>query len=131
MNKRIKIEISAFTSDGSDSWFFATNINRLFYKNVDTNEEKDCGQVPWEDANADNLYRGIEYSDGKVYLIPYKARSLAVYDINQGLFEEVRLPREIIDGKKFLFKACLKYNQNIYAFGIHSRSIMVIRTKIK
>ncbi len=128
MGKRMKIDIAAFTLEGSDCWFFATNINRLFYKNIVTNEEKDCGQVPWEESNADNLYRAIEFLAGKVYLIPYKARSVAVYDTKQDNFYEMRLPNEIIEGKKLLFKPCLKYGQNIFAFGIHSRSIMIIRT---
>ncbi len=123
-----QLELSAIAINGDECWYFPANINRLLYKNLKTGELRDCGIVPWESEIASLLYRGIEYVNGKVYLIPYAARSIAEYDVEKGIFSKIELDGNFIQGKKYLFHACFSYNNKVFAFGVHVHKILVINT---
>lgn len=123
-----KLEISAATLHGDRIWFFAAQFNGLFYKEIETGHVQNCGKVPWDD-DREMLYRGIEYSNNKIYLIPYAARSVAVYDIKNMCFYEIKLYGDIVDGKKFMFRASFAVNDKVYAFGQHVYAVMSIDSK--
>lgn len=122
------MDIAAIAINHDDSWFFLKDINRLYYKNLKTGEVSLCGSVPWENELEDELYRGIEYSNGKLYLLPYRAREIAVYDVKKRLFRRLLLDVNYCEGKKLLFMACCKYKDDVIAYGVHSHAIISINT---
>lgn len=123
------VAIAAFCIHEDECWFFAKEFNCLFYKNIDTEETVICGSVPWEAVKKNMLYKEMEYVNNKLYLIPFKARSIAVYDIAQKTFYKIELDTQIIPpNAKNYFRAGFVYNQLIYAFGVHVPTILVIDT---
>lgn len=122
-------DIAAFCIHENECWFFAKEFNCLFYKNIDSEETVIYGPVPWESDKEEMLYKEMEYVDGKLYLIPFKARSIAVYDIAKKSFYKLELDMQIVSKSTNYFRAGLLYNQYIYAFGIHVPAIMVINTE--
>ena len=124
-----RLEIAATTFSENECWYFPAQINRLYSKNILTGELSDCGSVPWETEYASLLYRSMEYIDGKVYLMPYSARSIAVYDTKKKTFSQIELEEKRIQGKRFLFQACFSYDHKVFVFGIHVHTIIKINTE--
>lgn len=120
------LEISAIAINNDECWFFLAQINHMYYLNFNTGEKRDCGMVPWESETTPLLYRTMEYVDGKVYLIPYAARSIAVYDTIIHQFLRIDIEPSVIVGKKYLFMASFAYNGKVYAFGAHAKTIIVL-----
>ncbi len=121
-----QLEISAIAINGDECWFFLTDFNRLLYKNLKTEEIKDCGFVPWESKISSSLFRGMEYVNEKIYLIPYAARCIVEYDIKKAQFSKIEIDENIIQGKKFLFRASFTYENKVFLFGVHVHKILVL-----
>ncbi len=120
------LEISAIAINHDECWFFLAQVNHMYYFNFNTGEKRDCGIVPWEGETTSLLYRSMEYVDGKVYLIPYAAHSIAVYDTIDHQFLRIDLKPSVISGKKYLFRASFTYSGKVFAFGVHAKTIIAI-----
>lgn len=121
-------EIATICKHKNECWFFARRFNGLFYKNIESGYSKDCGKVPWESTNTEYLYRDMQLSNNKIYLIPYQARSIAIYDINTGKFKKLSIDSQIMSGKRNLFRAGLVKDGVVFAFGVHAEVIIAIDT---
>lgn len=121
-------DIAAFCIYKSECWFFAKEFNCLFYKKIDSGNTAICGPVPWEPEKKELLYKEMEYVDGKLYLIPFRARGIAVYDIANKSYYKIELDAQMFSKGGNFFRAGLVYDKYIYAFGIHVPTIMVINT---
>ena len=88
---KINIDFMDAVIVGNDIWFFSMDYNGLFSVNMDTEEIVFRGQVPWEEEMKNGLYNSICATNKKIYLIPFMATQMAVYDIETSSFKAVKI----------------------------------------
>ena len=85
----------SFTSiTGKNAWATAMSINALFKMNIEDCTLKYVGSVPGEALSDTTIFRATLYRSsveyyGKIYFAPYFAKEIAVYSIEDALFEKI------------------------------------------
>lgn len=72
-----------------DMWFVLEKGNLLFHYDKQKKQISCKGNIPGERAFQENLFRSMVRVEDKLYLIPYYARNLAVYEIGTGQFTSI------------------------------------------
>jgi len=109
-------KIALFPSDcmcvvNDELWFFHGCLNALVKYNIKTNETEIVGEVKDKAFCSQLLYNKIFYINKKIYLIPFSANNIAIYDIAKNEFEYF-----YIESYKsgYLYKEAFEDGNNIY-----------------
>ena len=123
---RCPIDIHDATIVDDKIWFFSTNYNGLHSVDMRTQEIAYHGNVPWEEMQEENLYFSMLEHNRKLYLVPYWASSIAIYDIETNSFNEIKISSG--DRKKqFYYGACFQ-EENLWLFPSMSSCILCVNT---
>lgn len=76
----------AFCVDGDDIWFVHGKMNVLMRYNMRENYTYIVGKVPNEKDFQDCLYAGMYKWKNRIYLIPFLAREIAIFDVKTKQF---------------------------------------------
>lgn len=76
--------------DGERIWFFHGKINMLCRYDHGNNKYNIIGSVPEEDLYQFYLYKGMIKYKNKLVLVPGSAKSIAIYNIENGSFEKIK-----------------------------------------
>lgn len=125
---KCEVSIGGQVIVGDELWFSAKDYNAIYVLDLSTEELIWKGQVPFEPVDGINLYENILYWEGKIFLIPYFAHTLAVYDIAAGDFKKIDLPGAEAGKKCFLRTACI-YCDELFVFPMYDTSIIKIDLK--
>lgn len=111
----------------NNAYFFSFSFNGLYTMNMTEQNVHLCGSVPWEPLMRDYLFVTSAEVDGRIYLIPYLAHSIAVYNIETSEFTKIELKEELltIDG---LFLAVEKVEKDLFLFGAKAPYIVKLDT---
>lgn len=120
----IKTEDIVFDKSGI-MWFFSYSFNGLFKKSG--NQVTYVGSVPWEEILGNRLYGDIELVDNRIFLIPFKASQIAIYDISNNSFSAVSIGGELNKNAPKFYSAIV-YEKEIYMFGVLEEIIAVLDT---
>lgn len=121
----------------NEAWFFTTNFNGLYSADLKTKNIVFRGSVPWEGLHEEYLYMSIVENDGKIYLIPYHATCIAIYDIERGEFEKIEIS-QVASVKQFYVGGCFRENElwifpalssQILCIDIHSGKVSEVKAK--
>lgn len=102
-----------FCVDGNDIWFMYGRINALMKYSINKDYTYVIGTVPNEQMFQE-IYADIYKWKDKIYLIPFLAREIAVYDIRKNQFKKI--PLQFIEkyGEAGLF--CKAYAEGQYLY---------------
>lgn len=100
--------------DEESVWFFHGEINALFKVNIKTGEIQNKGFVKWEAPFCENLYSSIIKHNEYLFLIPFNASRIAVFDIKNDMF----FPVEQIDVTGI--KYAVKTGEFLYLFSMYT-----------
>lgn len=120
-DRRLDIFFDAFVIDGGRGWVFANNVNALFEIDLQTFEMVYLGSVPGEGIRG-NYYWCMLKAENRLVLLPSLAAStVAVYDINSGLFTVVKK----LSPEDSFFAGCV-YQNRVFLIGNIVRKICVL-----
>lgn len=83
-----KLSYELYVEENDVTWFMAYDHNGLYKKSRDKEIELVC-VVPWESEYDIRLYSSMIKIENKIFLIPFKAKSIAVYNVDTNEISEV------------------------------------------
>ena len=107
------------------AWFFSNDFNGLYSVDLLNQEVEFRGRVPFEPLFDHYLYSSLVVWENKIYLVPFKAKKMAIYDIAAEKFEQMDL---IAEGQQFFNGTCLYGN---YLFLFHFFDATVLKIDLK
>ena len=125
MEEFVDIRIEDVAFDGENYWFFSREINALFSMNV-SGQVIYRGMVPWEKVMQERLYSSVAVIGNKVYLIPFCASKIAVYEIKDNSFSKVEIPNKSNMLPRYM--ATFLHKTHLYIFGCRNLHVLVLDT---
>lgn len=124
---RVSLAIEDIVIVENNAFFFALDFNGLYSMSMTEQKVHLCGRVPWEPLAGERLFGSIAEVDGKIYLIPFSAHSIAVYSVETSEFTKIELKEEMsrID---YLFMAVEKVGKDLFLFGVKVPYIVKLDT---
>ncbi len=111
-----------------EAWFFSNDFNGLYSVDLSSQEIKFRGQVPFEPRTEHHLYSSLVIWENKIYLVPSRAKKMAVYDMAAERFEQM----DLIDKDEYqLFYGNFLYGSNLFLFHLFDAKILKIDLKSK
>ena len=111
-----------------EAWFFSNDFNGLYSVDLSSQEIKFRGQVPFEPQVEHHLYSSLVIWENKIYLVPSRAKKMAVYDMAAESFEQM----DLIDKDEYqLFYGNFLYGSNLFLFHLFDATILRIDLKSK
>lgn len=86
------IEIMDCTQVSGVFWAVAKDRNCLISFGMD-GEIREAYKIPQERIDGPYLYSSVQHDGDRLYLIPYKAEALAIFDLKSKTFRKLRLPK--------------------------------------
>ncbi len=122
------MDISLWPADdfcvvGNDIYFFHGTLNCLLQYNMETHSVKYLGVIEGEKAVQEKLFCRIFFYDNKLFLFPYYASKVVVYDFNTEQY------RTICDGENYKFRDAFADDDFVYA--INEKGSEVIKFALK
>lgn len=87
----IPLRVMNLYRDGDNFWFTAANINGLFRMDKDSWTLEYMGSIPGYTPWGCSMYYTMARSGDKLYMAPFAAREIMVYDIPTGTFHGIEL----------------------------------------
>lgn len=112
---------------GNRIWFCPQYFNGLFCMDSVTGKISCSGEFPNEEYGTKRLYASMKLMKGKIYFIPFSAKSIAVYDIETGEFSNILIDEEKAGCKvetDFLFMGVAEYKNYLFLLPVLCRAIM-------
>lgn len=111
-------------------WCYSRKLNYLLAFDVRTSEVTFCQKVPYKREGKERLYASMKEIDGKIYLIPFYAKKMMVFDIKKELFSEIELDEDVFKMKQDgpFFMAVESYARYLYVFPAYSKFILRVDT---
>lgn len=119
-------------------YFVSEDFNGLFYSDLGEEKAHFIGNIPGEYINQKRLYGSLQLvRDRYLCMIPFTAKEIAVYDIENNKFDKVPLPDEIrhksikfmpsavIGGDIYIFET---YGTSIYKFDVCDRALYTVNS---
>lgn len=128
---KVKLSFETYIEEEDKIWFPAYDHNGLYCKQRENEEAILQGIVPYERRYAFRLYASIKKYGNKIFLIPFLANEIAVYDIDTNIFIKLSLKKVDGFGQKKLANENAKfwcsevYGSFLYLFP-HNYPAMVI-----
>ncbi len=102
--------------------FFFSKKNNSFCKKGKNGEVIRIASIPNEPLDGYRLYASMEYWNRHIYLIPFSANSIVIYNIDDGTMKFISLSKELMSSS-FRFRACKLINKKLYLFSLYTASI--------
>lgn len=106
---------SDFATDGKRLWYITMNNNLLMEINITDGNVECLGSIPTNINNA--AYRTLEFYQEKIYLVPYFANQLCVYDLAKKEFLFVKLLEKSESQNHSLLMGHAIYNNKLIMWG--------------
>ena len=78
---------------GNKRWFFLNECNALCNMDIDGDIINFSGSVPWENGFTKYLFADIRHFNGTLILAPRGASSIALYNIKENKFSQIKLEK--------------------------------------
>lgn len=112
--RNLKIKIRCSLSDGDDIWFIPDNTGILCKYDVQS-EEIDYMRIIPDEIRSVCAYNSIVKYKGKLFLIPYWAERITIFDLESEEFEKIDLPDlEEMNQEGHKFQSERKKNNYLY-----------------
>lgn len=116
----------SFVIENEYLWAFANDINALIQYNMKTDETTILGSVPGEPLSEYALFWNIIKIDQELILIPARAKSLVVYNIDTGVFVSYAL-----ENPDEQYYSAARYKDKVFFAGCNNARIAVFSLKEK
>ncbi len=116
----------AFCVDGDDIWFVHGKMNVLMRYNMRENYTYIVGKVPNEKDFQDCLYAGMYKWKNRIYLIPFLAREIAIFDVKTKQFNKIVVDSIEDFNNMALFGKVYSKERNLYCIPSYYSSIVKI-----
>lgn len=129
---KIKISFEAYIHEEDKLWFVAFDHNGLYCKCGGSEEAVLEAIIPNERKYAFRLYAGMKKYGNKIFLIPFLADEVAVYDINKKMFTKLSLKKVTEFGQKKIANENAKfwsseiYGEFLFLFPHNYPAIVII-----
>lgn len=113
--------------DGDKVWFCPQYFNSLFYIDMKTNEIKFLGEFPNEKYGAERLYTSMKLVKGRIYFIPFSAKTIVFYDIEKREFSDILIDENKAGcklGIDFLFMGVKEYKNYLFILPVSCKAII-------
>lgn len=107
----------------NDFWFTAGDRNCLC-KCDNVGKILEIYEIPNEKKDGCRLYNSIIYKDGKLYLIPFNAKEIAVFDILNKTFKKIKFE----NSKDMNFSNGYIYKDSVYMVPVRYNAILELNT---
>lgn len=127
-DRMVTIDIEDAEISGDIMWFFSSEFNGLFSKNIVTGETRAWGKVPGEKQDGKRLYTTIKKYENRIFLIPFSARELAVFEITEKMYKKVKMKSDIsqLIDEDTRYMGVEVFNDKMYIFGVNKPVIVVM-----
>ncbi len=98
MNTSIPIEVKCLSLVGDIIYFFPEAYNQLYSFNIKKGLIDSLGRIPWEKENENRLIEKIVRIKNTLYLIPFNAKYLSLYNIDTHTFDKIDIRKDRIKG---------------------------------
>lgn len=126
MGRMVEFQIADAVYTDNKIWVVAKWFNGLFCIDKKTQEVSLKATFPNEKYSQENLYLNLNLIDGKIYCIPYAAKSIAIYNIKEDTFENVALDKNKMQygvGNE-TFIGSMRYDNYLFMFPAYSKAIV-------
>lgn len=126
MGSMIKFEVANATWTEDKVWFVAKQFNGLFCMDRATTEISMKTLFPNEKYGQENLFLYMILIDKRIYCIPYMAKTIAVYNIEEGKFDSISIDRERVSCKEEsgLFATAIRKGNYLFIFPAFGKAIV-------
>ena len=129
MKSEIQILTEAACMRENILYFFSSEFNGLFAKNIIMGEVENLGSVPGEKYDQTQLYTNMLYWDSKLYLIPLRAsNAVVIYDILGKEFNKIALD-DRYDECDWKYQAAVIVSDKLFIFGVKIPEIICVDCK--
>ncbi len=118
--------IGGYVDQEEKLWFCPLKLNSLFSYDLNTGELSWKGRIPGEPIFKQALYRNCVRCNNKVYLVPYTASEIAIYDINTKEIKKLKV--EDYGVKNNRYSCAAVYGNMIFMFGDKTPCTLIINT---
>lgn len=127
-DRMVTIDIEDAELSGDIVWFFSSEFNGLFSKNIVTGETRAWGKVPGEKEDKKRLYTTIKKCENRIFLIPFFARELAVFEIAEKKYIKVKMESDIsqLIDEDTRYMGVEVFGDKMYIFGVNKPVIVVM-----
>ncbi len=115
-----------FCVNGNDIWLFHGKINMLIRYNMLNDTTSMVGSVPEEKMLTSMLYANICQYKGKIFLVPCRAKEVAVYDTERKSFKKIPLRTDIKCDGSLMFCRSFAHGKYLYCIPYCYHSIVRI-----
>lgn len=122
--REVSLRIEDAEIDNGKVWFFACDFNGLFSKNIDDGKVEFWGSIPGEEMEHIRLYSAIKKYENKIFLIPNKAKELAIFDIGAKCCTKINLDEGIGYSGHIQYMSVAQHEDWLYLWGL-TRPIIV------
>lgn len=116
--------------NGDDFWYFSMQFNGLFHLDLQTGIATPLGKVPNEEDFKDRLYSSMHYFENKLFLIPFSAEAIGVYDIDNNEFLKINVcadeKRPDYYDANYKWQGSVLYENKIIMFGLTHSAIGIL-----
>lgn len=115
---------------GYEVWSYSLKFNYLIATDMETKQVTFCQKVPYENQGKERLFASMKEVDGKIYLIPFYAKKMLVFDIEKKEFGEIKIDETVFKNAKNgpYFMGVESYENYLYIFPAHCRVILRLDT---
>lgn len=102
-------------------YFFSKNLNAL-YKKENEGEVIRIATIPSEGTVGYRLYASMAYWNRNIYLIPFTAKSIAIYNIDDGTIRLIKLSSDLMS-HTYKFRAYALNGEKLYLFTMSTAAV--------
>lgn len=121
--KMISTYVECATYNDGSLWFISGDLPCLYCMDVNTGKVEKIFQLTTYEEKTPYLYYSIIYLNDFIYMIPWKARSLAIFNVAKREIEYIDIPKKYLD---FQFCGTVTTEKYIFSFCIQIPVIMRI-----
>lgn len=128
-NVKIKTMIEDCVVLDDTIWFCAQNFNGLYSMNLITKEVKLCGVFQNEMYSQCRLYATMKLVGRKIFLIPFFAKNIMVYDVDACCFTSIEIDEALVGSQgNMLFMGVQQYKNYLFIIPVQATVIIRLNT---
>lgn len=126
MGRMVEFQITDAVCAENEIWMAAKWFNGLLCMDKATKEVALKATFPNEKYSQENLYLNLNLIEGKIYCIPYAAKTIAIYNIKDDTFESITLDTNMLQykGGNEIFIGSIQYENYLYMFPAYGKAIV-------
>ena len=110
----VPVWTQAMCSDGESLWFVEGKINILMRYHIKSHRLICEGFIPKEARMQEYAFRAIAYADGKIFILPFMAEWIHVYDVERKVFLDLDFPLREQYKNTMKFREMFVYDDVLY-----------------